>query len=277
MLKSMVLILILLLTYSNMALAQQIGVPSEIEELAFRGVAANADWEPYALEFNEVEMVLVPAGCFDMGDDPQAFFWFGSEWIQGVPEGGKQCFEEPFWIDRYEVSNGQFERFGGISQQNSRWTDDHNPRESISWFEAASFCTLREARLPTEAEWEFAARGPDGLAYPWGNDFVASHVVYLDNAENQTAPVGSRPDNASWVGALDLAGNVSEWVRTLYHDYPYSISDEKESADNTLGVRMIRGGSWRESNDQVLRSSTRDGYDEDLRTYDVGFRCMRPY
>src|SRR5262249_15598164 len=149
-----------------------------------------------------------PAGCFQMGNDPQAYHWNGVEYVPDVPSGGEQCFDAPFWIDQYEVSNDQFQRLNGQAAHQSEWNFPQRPRESISWFEARDFCASRGARLPTEREWEYAVRGPDALYYPWGNTFVADNTVYESNANGQTANIGSHPGGTSWVGALDMGGNV---------------------------------------------------------------------
>ena len=154
---------------------------------------------PIIQEFNGVEMVFVPAGCFVMGEGDSA---------------NEVCIEEPFWIDRTEVTNAQFEVFNGQAAMESRWQGAEQPREQITWNEARDFCGSRHARLPTGIEWEYAARGPDGWIYPWGNDFVAENITYWENS-TETSPVGSKPANASWVGAVDMADNVAEWVLDL--------------------------------------------------------------
>ncbi|MCC6617374.1 MAG: SUMF1/EgtB/PvdO family nonheme iron enzyme [Anaerolineae bacterium] len=200
------------------------------------------------------DMVLVPPGCFAMGD-------------QG--DGGRQCLDEPYWIDRTEVTNGRYGNHG-------EWTGDARPRESVTWAEASEFCAARGGRLPTEREWEYAARGPDSRIYPWGDRFDAALVVSSDRRANTEgpAPVGSLPDGASWVGALDMSGNLWEWTRTLYRDYPYAADDGREDPD-AEGERVIRGGSYL-ADDGYLRTSNRAGYDPDIRLGDVGFRCVLP-
>lgn len=188
-----------------------------------------------------------------------------------------QVFTEPFWIDKYEVTNKQFGDFGGVASRNSTWTGDNLPRERITWFEARDFCELRGGRLPTEAEWEYVARGPNNLIYPWGNEFVVDNVVYQYEA-NGTAPVGSRVGGISWVGAMDMSGNVWEWVSSLYGNYPYNKSYETIRR-NDSSRRVIRGGSWSffgSDNHLYVRSTSRAGMDSNFGAdYNVGFRCVR--
>jgi formylglycine-generating enzyme required for sulfatase activity len=206
-----------------------------------------------------IELVRVPAGCFMMGSDT------GFEDEKPVHQ---QCLDE-FWIGRTEVTNGQYGSSGVRAGEN-------RPRESVTWFEARDFCASRGLRLPTEAEWEYAARGPDNLIYPWGNEWNAAFAVWSENAISQTADVGSRPSGASWVGALDMAGNVNEWTNSLYMNYPYDPTDgrEADTGDRVDMRRTLRGGSWVASDTWYLRAAARGGW---LQTgewdFFVGFRC----
>jgi iron(II)-dependent oxidoreductase len=176
------------------------------------------------------------------------------------------CFDAAFWIDRYEVTNAQYGSAG-------EWTGENRPRERVTWHEALAHCEARGVRLPTEPEWEYAARGPDSWMYPWGNAFVAENVVYDANSGNQTADVGSRADGASWVGASDMSGNVWEWTSTVYRFYPYDAEDGRESPSETL-PRVVRGGSWVGDEDYV-RAANRGAFDANSRDANVGFRCAR--
>ena len=149
----------------------------------------------------------------------------------------------------------------------------------MGWFEAVTHCESRGARLPTEAEWEYTARGPDGLVYPWGNDFEADNTVYAGNSGDLPAPVGSRPGGVSWVGAFDMSGNVWEWVSSIYTDYPYNAADgrEKSLGNESSSVRALRGGGWYNSTDD-LRAANRYGLDIFGFTVNFGvFRCARSY
>lgn len=228
-------------------------------------ITANDQWTPIEQEFDGVMMVLVPKGCFMMGSNDY-------EDEQPVHE---QCFDEPFWIDKYEATNKQFADFGGVAGRNSNWTGDNLPRERITWFEARDFCELRGGRLPTEREWEYAARGPNNLIYPWGNEFVADNVVYSSNSNGRTAPVGSRVGGVSWVGAMDMSGNVWEWVSSLYgsNSYPYDEEND-ESVNYNTNSRVLRGGSWSYSADGV-RSANRFRDSPSGENYGGGLRCLR--
>lgn len=225
----------------------------------FVEVIHNDEWTPVIREFGGVPMALVPAGCFLMGsyDEPD----------ERPPH--QVCFERRFWIDVYEVTNGQFGSAG-------TWTSGGLPREMVSWLDAVAHCARRNARLPTEAEWEYAARGPDSLAYPWGNIFNPDLVVFDDNSGARTNPVGSRPGGASWVGALDMSGNVWEWTSSLYMPYPYDPSDGREVSPglDSTSERVMRGGSWG-SLQEFTRAAARLRKSPDTATFFDGFRCVR--
>ncbi|HRE49487.1 MAG TPA: bifunctional serine/threonine-protein kinase/formylglycine-generating enzyme family protein [Aggregatilineales bacterium] len=228
-------------------------------------VMRNNDWLPRGSLFDGVEMVLVPAGCFQMGypDDAQ------------TSPTSQVCFDQDYWIDRYEVTNEQFSRLNGAAVNRTSYPDQpFFPRVNISWFEARTFCLQRGGRLPTEAEWEYAARGPDNLLFPWGNDYGRSYLIA--NSPRPSA-VGSRPKGMSWVGAYDLSGNVWEWVNSILRPYPYDPTDGREGLELRPGEeRVARGGSYNFSSSIDLRGSSRNDIDP-TRTDSVygGFRCVR--
>jgi formylglycine-generating enzyme required for sulfatase activity len=265
-------------------------------------VAELAHWQPRIQQFAGVEMVFVPSGCF----------WMGSLSLIRETPVVEICFDFPFWIDRYEVTNAQFEQFDGNAQQESHFCDlnldnaitsderaacANLPRESITWFEARDYCTINRdsnTRLPTEAEWEYAARGPNSLVYPWGNSFDETFLNYGDRVilpANSTpdpnspygiydgyielAPVDAFDNSVSWVDTYQMSGNVWEWTSSLDQPYPYTVRSGREDGGNTTGKRVIRGGSWYSSNSSVLRAAYRFSSDPDTGNYSVGFRCAR--
>lgn len=241
------------------------------EQFAELGVWSNDIWEPFITErnFDGVNMVLVPSGCFMMGNDE------GRE--DERPEH-RICFEDPFWIDKTEVSRAAFGPYYTESENIS--SDPNQPQISVLWYRAEDHCIARGARLPTEAEWEYAARGPDNLLYPWGTGFVADYVIYRDNFDGRAAPVDSLPSGASWVGSLHMAGNAAEWTSTQYRNfpYPYNSQDGREDGDRRRGdmTRVLRGGSWVSTSEGVAtttRGSTTQGGASDIQ----GFRCVRDY
>lgn len=197
--------------------------------LAISGVQQNANWQVYSRTFEGIEMVLVPAGCFIMGSN---------ELPEEQPPHG-QCIEQPFWIDRTEANQADFAQLAGVKASPNQFEGEALPVESISWFEAAAFCDQRGMRLPTEREWEYAAAGVDSLSYPWGDDWDATKATWAENSAGQTAAVGSLPEGASWVGALDMSGNVWEWTSSIFSGYPYA-NDGRENPDGRLGAWGFR-------------------------------------
>ena len=237
-------------------------VSSDPLEVARNFSGGNAAWTPVTQEFDGVEMVLVPIGCFMMGSNS------GDDDERPVHE---QCFNAPFWIDRFEVTNAQFAQLNGVAVSESDWAEPDRPREQITWFEARDFCELRGGRLPTEVEWEYAARGPDNLLYPWGNEFMNNNVVWRGNSDFEPAPVNSKSGGASWVGAVDMSGNIMELISSDRKDYPY---DRREDLEKTNSQRGLRGGGFL-SYEDFLRSANRDFFFDNLAVNFVGFRCAR--
>lgn len=220
-------------------------------------VASNADWTPVAQVFDGIEMVLVPAGCFTMGN---------ADGRRDERPEHEQCLSS-FWIGKTEITNAQFGSQGNFA-------GDNLPRENLTWFEARDFCAARGERLPTEAEWEYAARGVDSLIYPWGNENDESLLVFDKNFEGRTWDVGTYPAGASWVGALDLSGSVSEWVSSLYMPYPYAPDDGRENLEDTTNPRVTRSG-WHSYIDYGTSAAIRFRVAPDTRDWYTGFRCAR--
>lgn len=244
--------------------------PTEVvSDSPLPGVASNSEWTPEYQTFEGIEYALVPPGCFEMGSNDAA----GTLSEQPVH---KQCFDRPFWIAVYEVTNALIESSSIEPEAQRQFRGDEVPRTNVTWFEAAAFCESVGGRLPTEREWEYAARGPDGLRWPFGDQWLPGFVIHAANA---TSPVdvGTYPENASWVGALDMVGNVREWTSTGQASYPYDPTDGREdTSDRGNAQRITRGGGFLSGKDFV-RSAYREWYDRAFYTADIGLRCARDY
>jgi len=227
-------------------------------------------------------MVYVPAGEFEMGstegnDDEKP--------VHTVALDG-------FWIDRTEVSNAQYRRCveagdcssppeSGSTTRDSYYgnsTYDDYPVIYVSWRQAADYCTWAGGRLPTEAQWEYAARGSDGRTYPWGDSAPDCSKANYRGADGlcvgDTSAVGAYSTGASWCGALDMAGNVWEWVADWYGDYP-SGRQVNPTGPSSGEYRVLRGGSWLGSRNHA-RCAFRNWGRVLTHWYDhVGFRCAR--
>ena len=229
-----------------------------------------------------VEMVLIPAATFMMGSQTGIF-------DDERPVNSVNV--RAFYLDRYEVTNGQF-ALCVAAQKCSRpdkifsatrdpyfgnSTYDLYPVIYVSWREADNFCRWRGARLPTEAEWELAARGGqngDAPVYPWGNQEPSCDLSAWNGGQFKnctpadTLQVGSFGANA--FGLYDMAGNVWEWTSSLYALYPYDASkvEDAESAE----VRVLRGGSYG-SNMRYLRTTNRYNEKPAITSPSIGFRC----
>ena len=154
---------------------------------------------------------------------------------------------------------------------------ERHPVNEVTWNGARSFCAWRGARLPTEAEWEAAARGGDGRIYPWGNEPPDARRAVFGRASNETGAVGGRPLGATPQGIHDLAGNVAEWTSSLYRPYPYRNDDGREDP-GADGERVTRGGDHVfDSSPEKLRASFRAGFSRNpaVGHRHIGFRCAR--
>lgn len=238
-------------------------------------------------EIDDMEMVYVPAGTFIMGSD------HGKESEQPAHE----VFLDAFWIDRYEVTNAQYAlcvadgQCANPGERTSMSRDVYYKSEEfanypviyISWYQAQNYCEWAGGSLPTEAQWEKAARGTDARKYPWGDDTPTCDLTnYIDPAGicvGDTIAVGSYPEAVSPYGAMDMAGNVAEWVLDWYSEefYAYGplINPEGPFGGEYKGVR---GGSWGDGPFSI-RSAFRDWmYPEDLfeGSLNIDFRCVMP-
>jgi formylglycine-generating enzyme required for sulfatase activity len=218
------------------------------------------------------EMVLVPAGEF----------WMGGDDGESHEKPRHRVYLDPFHIDKYEITNRLYQRFISAtghreprSWNDSRWNDPQQPVVGVSWHDAEAYCRWAGKRLPTEAEWEKAARGTDGRQYPWGEQWDASRANSTDTKRGRTAPVGSYPSGASPYGVQDMAGNVWEWVADWFDANYYGASPERNPRGPDFGAaKVLRGGSWYHQPPN-LRSSLRTHFWPDNRFDDFGFRCAK--
>lgn len=222
-------------------------------------VLNNTQWEIQTERFEGIEYALVPAGCFQMG--------YRDGFTEETPEH-EVCFEEPFWIAVTETTNEQFGAAGSLA-------GDDYPRNDVTWSQAQSFCQSKGGRLPTEAEWEYAASGPSNLLYTMGDTLQPGFVIHAGSGGVNT--VGSQPDGRSWVGALDMLGNVREWVSSAWENYPFDAEDGRErDPQNNETRRVIRGGGFT-TGTANMRNTYREFNQFDASAGDIGFRCARDF
>jgi formylglycine-generating enzyme required for sulfatase activity len=255
---------------------------------------------------DEMEMLYVPGNTFLMGSTDGDINAAISQCREhySICNSGYYLMETPqhpvtlddYWIDQTEVINAQFQECvaAGVCQTPTACGEgdslsldsskvDH-PVVCVDWYSSQTYCDWAGARLPTEAEWEYASRGPDSTIYPWGETFDGEKLNYCDASCDQrhadegyndghpgTASVGSYPQGASWIGALDLAGNVFEWTADWMG--PYS----EEILNNPLGPgagseKILRGSSWF-YHPARARGAARDSAPPEMRLDYLGFRC----
>jgi len=187
-----------------------------------------------------------------------------------------------FYIDKTEVTNAQYRacvKAGACNVPSDTTYYDkadyaQHPVVYVSWNDADAYCRWAGKRLPTEAEWEKAARGTDGRTYPWGEGIDCDRAQYGECGAG-TVPVGNKPKGASPYGALDMAGNVLEWVADWYDSSYYSQSPARNPPGPDSGEsRVLRGGSWGLVLD-IGRCADRSRFDPNNRDNFVGFRCAR--
>jgi formylglycine-generating enzyme required for sulfatase activity len=255
------------------------------------------------LDEKGIEQVWVPAGSFMIGtseEDAQALLAIVpvSNWLQYALDRERPQHEvriqEGFWLDRFEVTNAAFQAFiddNGYekaeywSEAGWKWLSKQSPgsrpkqagskpnvpRNNVTWYEAEAYAHWRGGRLPTEAEWEYAARGPDALIYPWGNEFDTSLCNVVQSSGLK--PVGSYPRGSSWVNALDMAGNVMEWVQDWYDIDYYKLTVRDDPLGPETGQVKVEKGGWFSGPRGTARSAY--GHYEDPPTYSddhIGFR-----
>ena len=220
-------------------------------------------------EKDGAEMVYVPAGEFLMGS--------GDSDADSDEVPVHAVYLDAYWIYKYEVTNAQYRQCiidGECGGNLNSYSENEYPAVYISWYEANDYCRWADGRLPTEAEWEKAARGEDKISYPWGESTPNCTLAQYDDCSGQLMKVGSFPDGASPYDALDMAGNAWEWVADWYDaDYYYDSPTKNPTGPESGFYRVLRGGSWI-YNENHLRSSDRNRNNPDSSDDYYGFRCV---
>jgi formylglycine-generating enzyme required for sulfatase activity len=229
---------------------------------------------------DEVELVLIPAGEFTMGHKDS---------YDTLPV--RRMNLPVFYIDKYEVTNKRYKRFIDATGYKVPWSQDpavaeyvwdwrkrmypegkgDDPVVFVNWEDAKAFCAWAGKSLPTEAQWEKAARGINGKPYPWGNSWEAKKANTSESGVKQTAPFGSFKDDVSEYGVHDLAGNVSEWVEEWFAPYPGNPMTNYEERNK---YKILRGGSW-DYGHSIANGYHRQYALPQSQMAAIGFRCVK--
>jgi formylglycine-generating enzyme required for sulfatase activity/CheY-like chemotaxis protein len=204
-----------------------------------------------------------PGGDSPMKEVPAGAFTMGGASPGALPQ--QEVDQPAFEIDQYEVTNTQYKQFVEATGHAAPW-DSYSastasfPVIGVSWEDAQAYCEWADKRLPTDAEWEKAARGTDGRAYPWGNDWLPDMANTLEIGASGPSQVGSYFDGVSPYGLQDTCGNVMEWVDSWF--------------DEAAQTKTVRGGAWT-TDRSMSQTMTRSGKPIAYTGDDVGFRCAR--
>ena len=212
--------------------------------------------------------VQIPAGHFLMGDTRD----------KNAPV--HKVYLNAYWVDTREVTNAQYREFvtgtGHAAPRywsEAKYNDPNQPVVGVSWHDANAYCSWKGKRLPTEAEWERAARGAQSRLYPWGDRFDVTRANTRETRNRRPLPVGTFPEGATSEGLLDMSGNVWEWCRDWFDDGYYRVSPLNNPTGPEAGKkRVIRGGGWSAPHIHMAR---RRGEKPDKTYPSLGFRCAR--
>ncbi|MGD2251979.1 MAG: SUMF1/EgtB/PvdO family nonheme iron enzyme [Anaerolineales bacterium] len=245
-----------------------------------------------ASEKDGMMQVYVPEGTFLMGSS-------GDSMAKPDENPQHEVYLDAFWIDQWEVTNEMFAaflngpagnqledgvtwldangRYVRIHEHNGTWEPDpgyeSHPVADVTWYGARAYCEWAGRRLPTEAEWEKAARYNDARVFPWGDSYPTCSVANINGCEESTREVGSYPEGASPYGAFDMTGNLWEWVLDWYGEDYYANSPDRNPSGPADGTqRVVRGSSWNELT-RSGRSANRGKIEPVSSLGSVGFRC----
>lgn len=238
--------------------------------------------EQLMIEKDPVEMVTIPAGPFIQGSR--------AEEGRTDEQPRRKVFLDSYAIDKYEVSNARYMKFleetlhkPPLNVFAERPFNEEEgiaelPVVQVTWHDAVDYCFWAGKRLPTEAEWEKAARGPDDRLYPWGDEPPTNQRTNYEKdweGKKTFVEVTALPEGQSSFGIMNLSGNVREWVQDWYDSEYYTSAPDKNPKGPEKGIlKVIRGGSWR-SFDTDLRTTSRGKGGFALKTHGIGYRCAR--
>lgn len=210
----------------------------------------------------------VPVGLFEMGDGTDS----------DCPKHRVELSE--YWIGVNCVSNAQYAAYCKVAGESIPHFSSHeemHPVVNVSWDDATAYAEWAGCQLPTEAQWEKAAKGPLGLMYPWGNIWSGDRCRNEKNRGREgSVPVSAHPEGASGYGTYQQTGNVEEWCRDWYDEWYYRKSPAKDPGGPSFGsARVLRGGSWLNCSDYSGRTADRTSIDPDHSWDDRGFRLVR--
>ena len=215
------------------------------------------------------KMVWVPAGWFLMGSE-----------VFEDAKPRRTVYLDSYWVYKYEVTVGQYRKFCSESGKQMPkmpswgWIDSH-PIVNVSWQDATTYAKWAGGSLPTEAQWEKAARGTDGREYPWGNQWDASKCNGYSKGPKKTQTVGSYASGVSPYGCMDMAGNVWEWCADWFaYEYYKSAPSRNPTGASNGKYRVLRGGGWNYGVNGN-RCACRGSYDPTISANNFGFRLAR--
>jgi len=222
-------------------------------------------------------MIEIPSGSFTMGSNQGA--------VDEKPP--HRVVLSTFWIDKFEITAGAYQACAdsgycapaeGVAGCNAgRGGRADHPINCVDWEQARDYCIWAGKRLPTETEWEKAARGPDGRRFVWGDELPARELMNYGNNVGSTTPIGTYPDGVSFYGLHNMGGNVHEWTADFYDAAYYSSSPEQDPPGPESGIlRVVRGSSWRVGVPQeALTATVRQAFQPTSSDNSLGFRCAR--
>ena len=240
--------------------------------------AAAAAGDTKISPLDKMTIVYIPPGQFLLGTSNDA------KVIKTEEQPQRSIYLDGYWIDKVPVTNAMYHTCRDAGKCNglvtfANFTDPNftnHPVVYVNWYDAMKYCAFVGGSLPTEAQWEKAARGTDGRIYPCGNTPATSKMANFNNNIGTTSIVGSFPDGASPYGLLDMAGNVREWMKDWYSDYYLHDSTASNPAGPPNGKNhTLKGGGFRDP-DVYLRSASRLQHIANSPGEDRGFRCVRP-